>query len=41
MAKDNKQPFESTLQDLVYSLDAGTGLKIIRTLCHGLCPDWS
>jgi hypothetical protein len=30
MAKQN-QPFESTLQDLVYSVDAGLGLKIIRT----------
>ena len=30
MAKQN-QPFESTLQDLVYSVDAGGGLKIIRT----------
>jgi hypothetical protein len=29
--QQQKQPFESTLQDLVYSLDAGTGLKIIRT----------
>ena len=32
MAKDNQQPFEATLQDLVYSLDAGTGLKIVRTV---------
>ncbi len=31
MAKEQKQPFESTLQDLVYSVDAGAGLKIIRT----------
>ncbi len=31
MAKQQKQPFESTLQDLVYSVDAGLGLKIIRT----------
>jgi hypothetical protein len=31
MAKQNQQPFESTLQDLVYSVDAGLGLKIIRT----------
>jgi len=31
MAKQQHQPFESTLQDLVYSVDAGTGLKIIRT----------
>jgi hypothetical protein len=31
MAKQNQQPFESTLQDLVYSVDAGMGLKIIRT----------
>lgn len=31
MAAQQKQPFESTLQDLVYSVDAGTGLKIIRT----------
>ncbi len=31
MEKQQKQPFESTLQDLVYSVDAGTGLKIIRT----------
>ncbi len=30
MAKQ-QQPFESTLQDLVYSVDAGLGLKIIRT----------
>ncbi len=29
--KNQHQPFESTLQDLVYSVDAGTGLKIIRT----------
>lgn len=32
MAKKQEQPFESTLQDLVYSLDAGIGLKMIRTL---------
>jgi len=32
MAKQPDQPFESTLQDLVYSLDAGSGLQIIRTL---------
>ncbi|QHI69898.1 ArnT family glycosyltransferase [Tichowtungia aerotolerans] len=32
MAKEQKQPFESTLQDLVYSLDAGAGLKLIRML---------
>jgi len=32
MAKQQKQPFESTLQDLVYSVDAGSGLKIIRTM---------
>jgi 4-amino-4-deoxy-L-arabinose transferase-like glycosyltransferase len=31
MAQQNQQPFESTLQDLVYSVDAGLGLKIIRT----------
>lgn len=31
MAKQQQQPFESTLQDLVYSVDAGMGLKIIRT----------
>jgi hypothetical protein len=31
MAKQQQQPFESTLQDLVYSVDAGLGLKIIRT----------
>ena len=31
MAKQNQQPFESTLQDLVYSVDAGLGQKIIRT----------
>jgi 4-amino-4-deoxy-L-arabinose transferase-like glycosyltransferase len=31
MAKQNQQPFESTLQDLLYSVDAGLGLKIIRT----------
>jgi hypothetical protein len=31
MAKQDQQPFESTLQDLVYSVDAGLGLKIIRT----------
>lgn len=31
MEKQQKQPFESTLQDLVYSVDAGGGLKIIRT----------
>ncbi|HNX53077.1 MAG TPA: glycosyltransferase family 39 protein [Pontiellaceae bacterium] len=31
MAKQHQQPFESTLQDLVYSVDAGLGLKIIRT----------
>ncbi len=32
MAKQPNQPFESTLQDLVYSLDKGTGLQIIRTV---------
>ncbi|MBC8206058.1 MAG: glycosyltransferase family 39 protein [Kiritimatiellales bacterium] len=32
MAKQQKQPFESTLQDLVYSLDAGSGLQIIRII---------
>jgi hypothetical protein len=32
MAKQQNQPFESTLQDLVYSLDAGTGLRIIRVV---------
>ncbi len=31
MAKQKQQAFESTLQDLVYSVDAGLGLKIIRT----------
>lgn len=31
MAKRQQQPFEATLQDLVYSVDAGLGLKIIRT----------
>ena len=31
MAKQQQQPFESTLQDLVYSVDQGLGLKIIRT----------
>ncbi|MFA7257493.1 MAG: hypothetical protein WC047_07975, partial [Kiritimatiellales bacterium] len=31
MAKQQKQPFEATLQDLVYSVDTGLGLKIIRT----------
>lgn len=31
MAKHDKQPFESTLQDLVYSVDIGLGYKIIRT----------
>ncbi len=31
MAKKNHQPFESTLQDLVYSVDTGLGQKIIRT----------
>ena len=32
MAKQQQQPFESTLQDLVYSLDEGTGFKIVRTV---------
>ena len=32
MAKEQNQPFESTLQDLVYSLDAGAGLKFLRVL---------
>ncbi len=32
MAKQQNQPFESTLQDLVYSLDAGAGLRIVRVL---------
>jgi len=32
MAKRNHQPFEATLQDLVYSVDAGLGLRIIRTV---------
>jgi len=32
MPKDQNQPFEATLQDLVYSLDAGAGLKFVRTL---------
>ena len=38
MAKDlqNHQPFEATLQDLVYSVDAGTGLKVIRTVLYCL-----
>jgi hypothetical protein len=36
MAKQQNQPFESTLQDLVYSLDAGTGLKLIRFLLFSL-----
>ena len=36
MAKQPNQPFESTLQDLVYSLDAGSGLQIIRTFLFGL-----
>ncbi|MCC7300204.1 MAG: glycosyltransferase family 39 protein [Verrucomicrobia bacterium] len=31
MAKQQKQPFEATLQDLVYSVDTGLGLRIIRT----------
>jgi Dolichyl-phosphate-mannose-protein mannosyltransferase len=31
MAKQQQQPFESTLQDLVYSVDTGLGQKIIRT----------
>jgi len=30
MAQRQRQPFETTLQDLVYSIDAGTGLQIIR-----------
>jgi len=30
--KNQNQPFEATLQDLVYSVDAGGGLKIIRTM---------
>ena len=36
MAKQQNQPFESTLQDLVYSLDAGTGLKLVRILLFSL-----
>ena len=32
MAKQQNQPFESTLQDLVYSLDAGAGLRVVRVL---------
>ena len=36
MAKQPNQPFESTLQDLVYSLDAGAGLQIIRTILFTL-----
>jgi 4-amino-4-deoxy-L-arabinose transferase-like glycosyltransferase len=32
MEKQQNQPFESTLQDLVYSLDAGAGLKFVRTV---------
>jgi hypothetical protein len=32
MAKQPQQPFEATLQDLVYSVDAGAGHKFIRTL---------
>ena len=31
MAKQQQQPFEATLQDLVYSEDTGLGQKIIRT----------
>ena len=31
MAKQQQQPFEATLQDLVYSVDSGLGQKIIRT----------
>ena len=30
MAQRQRQPFETTLQDLVYSVDAGAGLQIIR-----------
>jgi len=36
MVKQQKQPFETTLQDLVYSVDAGRGLKIIRTTLFAL-----
>lgn len=32
MKKQQTQPFESTLQDLVYSLDAGTGFRIVRVV---------
>lgn len=32
MNKPSNQPFETTLQDLVYSLDAGAGLKLVRVL---------
>ena len=30
--QQQKQPFETTLQDLVYSVDSGLGQKIIRTM---------
>ncbi len=35
MAQDNRS-FESTLHDVVYSIDAGTGLKIIRVTLYVL-----
>jgi len=35
MAQDSKS-FESTLHDVVYSIDTGTGLKIIRTTLYSL-----
>ncbi len=35
MAQDNRS-FESTLHDIVYSIDAGTGLKIIRVTLYVL-----
>lgn len=35
MAKDNRS-FESTLHDIVYSIDTGTGLKIIRVTLYVL-----
>ena len=33
MARDNSS-FESTLHDVVYSIDTGTGLKIIRVALY-------
>ena len=35
MAQDNRS-FESTLHDIVYSIDTGTGLKIIRVMLYVL-----